>query len=402
MQKQICLNQGGIAISANQNTDKRDILQVNTAGCNKERSDSACLLNNTSSNSNICTVVTSKSVSNKGDANTLPPHSVDTSRVQIETLNTKQTDYINLTACSISGQSSLLNNIQPTNNPEKSFENNPNYTLLNNETPNLNHKEVININPIQICHDTQNGHIPSVVTQPVITFPLKNSVQTSHVIQPITSQLKSNYQLLPSTSQCVWNPQQNLHYKTVELSGKCPPAGMLNAVQPNQCTVQMKTTQVMQNIQNNNLLSVSTLCGKQKDSESQPEDKGSGHRKPLHLIDLISDGLIQPGEDVLEVKLQVTYRKKELSEYSSMAKSSSKLPEIHPISQSTILTNKTSPMPPQCRTSRDSSPKTQKEKSKCNFMQFHEILLIRNEEFLPCHIMDQHWKFYAECDEWNF
>ncbi|XP_048449772.1 ankyrin repeat domain-containing protein 31 [Rhincodon typus] len=71
--------------------------------------------------------------------------------------------------------------------------------------------------------------------------------------------------------------------------------------------LQVKTTQVTQSIQNNNLMSVSTLSGKQKDSEPLPEDKGSGHRRQLHLIDLISDGLIQPGEDVLEVKLQKYY-----------------------------------------------------------------------------------------------
>ncbi|XP_048384034.1 ankyrin repeat domain-containing protein 31-like isoform X3 [Stegostoma tigrinum] len=127
---------------------------------------------------------------------------------------------------------------------------------------------------------------------------------------------------------------------------------------------------------------------------------GATHRNPVQWVKALLGDQIPVSKKFAWSK--VTYRKKELSEYSSMAKSSSKLPEIHPISQSTILTNKTSPMPPQCRTSRDSSPKTQKEKSKCNFMQFHEILLIRNEEFLPCHIMDQHWKFYAECDEWNF
>uniref|UniRef100_A0A2K5CKT6 Ankyrin repeat domain 31 n=1 Tax=Aotus nancymaae TaxID=37293 RepID=A0A2K5CKT6_AOTNA len=33
------------------------------------------------------------------------------------------------------------------------------------------------------------------------------------------------------------------------------------------------------------------------------------------------------------------------------------------------------------------------------YLQINEILLISNQEFLPCHIMDQHWKFYVECEE---
>nr|XP_040129359.1 ankyrin repeat domain-containing protein 31 [Ictidomys tridecemlineatus] len=35
-------------------------------------------------------------------------------------------------------------------------------------------------------------------------------------------------------------------------------------------------------------------------------------------------------------------------------------------------------------------------------LQINEILLINDQEFLPCHIMDQHWKFYVECEELTF
>ncbi|KAM8774792.1 LOW QUALITY PROTEIN: ankyrin repeat domain-containing protein 31 [Rhynchonycteris naso] len=34
-----------------------------------------------------------------------------------------------------------------------------------------------------------------------------------------------------------------------------------------------------------------------------------------------------------------------------------------------------------------------------NYLQINEILLISDQEFLPCHIMDQHWKFFVECEE---
>ncbi|XP_063666431.1 ankyrin repeat domain-containing protein 31 isoform X10 [Pan troglodytes] len=33
------------------------------------------------------------------------------------------------------------------------------------------------------------------------------------------------------------------------------------------------------------------------------------------------------------------------------------------------------------------------------YLQINEILLISDQEFLPCHIMDQHWKFCVECEE---
>nr|KAF6488695.1 ankyrin repeat domain 31 [Molossus molossus] len=37
-----------------------------------------------------------------------------------------------------------------------------------------------------------------------------------------------------------------------------------------------------------------------------------------------------------------------------------------------------------------------------HYLQINEILLISDQEFLPCHIMDQHWKFYVECEEPTF
>ncbi|XP_004643557.1 putative ankyrin repeat domain-containing protein 31 [Octodon degus] len=36
------------------------------------------------------------------------------------------------------------------------------------------------------------------------------------------------------------------------------------------------------------------------------------------------------------------------------------------------------------------------------YLQINEILLISDQEFLPCHLMDQHWKFYAEHEELTF
>ncbi|XP_058512168.1 ankyrin repeat domain-containing protein 31 [Ochotona princeps] len=36
------------------------------------------------------------------------------------------------------------------------------------------------------------------------------------------------------------------------------------------------------------------------------------------------------------------------------------------------------------------------------YLQINEILLISDQEFLPCNVMNQHWKFYAECEELTF
>nr|XP_036856208.1 ankyrin repeat domain-containing protein 31 [Manis javanica] len=37
-----------------------------------------------------------------------------------------------------------------------------------------------------------------------------------------------------------------------------------------------------------------------------------------------------------------------------------------------------------------------------HYLQVNEIMLISDQEFLPCHIMDQHWKFYVESEELTF
>ncbi|KAM9713365.1 ankyrin repeat domain-containing protein 31 [Dama dama] len=37
-----------------------------------------------------------------------------------------------------------------------------------------------------------------------------------------------------------------------------------------------------------------------------------------------------------------------------------------------------------------------------HYLQIKEIQLSSDQEFLPCHIMDEHWKFYVECEELTF
>ncbi|XP_038659828.1 ankyrin repeat domain-containing protein 31-like [Scyliorhinus canicula] len=420
-----------MGFAASQDTNRYGAVQENTAGCSNERAATIC------SDSSICAASPSKSVPSKGEANALQPHSLDTSHIQRETFNARQADNRDSTACSNSGQNDLLSTTQSTHNPENNLEITDDCTVLNTsvEKSNAIHKEVVNTNPIETSRNSQM--LP------------KNTTEI-FLVQPQAFQQKSSHQLiaLPSTSQWGGNRQQTLQFNTVGSSGICQ--ARLNAAHPNnQCTMQVNATQVTWNSEDNSLVGVSTPSGSQHDAESLPEDKGSGQRKLLHLIDLINHGLIQPGKDVLQVKLQgtcykaellasglirskegvihrnlvhwikvllgdqipvsrkfawskVTYRNKELSEYSSIIKSSFKPPDTQHISKPTRTTDQSSSMSPQCGISRESTPKSQNEKSSSNFMQLHEILLIRNEEFLPCHIMDQHWKFYTECDDWNF
>ncbi|KAF6356566.1 ankyrin repeat domain 31 [Rhinolophus ferrumequinum] len=156
-------------------------------------------------------------------------------------------------------------------------------------------------------------------------------------------------------------------------------------------------------------------------------------KKCMQIKDLIALGRINPGNNILEFKTQetthkasvllngkikvengqiyqnpvtwlkdllggdsyvtwnyawskVTYLGKELLKYVSeevpIPPESNLVPQQHP-----------SCLPGTSRESMQSIP---------HYLQINEILLVSNQEFLPCHIMDQHWKFYVECEELTF
>ncbi|XP_054033753.1 ankyrin repeat domain-containing protein 31 [Dryobates pubescens] len=37
-----------------------------------------------------------------------------------------------------------------------------------------------------------------------------------------------------------------------------------------------------------------------------------------------------------------------------------------------------------------------------HFLQFHEIVMVCKEEFLPCPVMEKHWSFYRDCEDFGF
>ncbi|KAG6930282.1 ankyrin repeat domain 31, partial [Chelydra serpentina] len=59
-------------------------------------------------------------------------------------------------------------------------------------------------------------------------------------------------------------------------------------------------------------------------------------------------------------------------------------------------------LPAQQKQPSESSLQSDSIKNSRSFLQLNEIVLISNEELLPCHIMDQHWKFYVECENFGF
>ncbi|EFB14986.1 hypothetical protein PANDA_005463, partial [Ailuropoda melanoleuca] len=55
-----------------------------------------------------------------------------------------------------------------------------------------------------------------------------------------------------------------------------------------------------------------------------------------------------------------------------------------------------------CHTEKKKGTSRESIQSIPHYLQVNEVLLISDQEFLPCHVMDQHWKFYVECEELTF
>ncbi|KAM9254040.1 ankyrin repeat domain-containing protein 31 [Dugong dugon] len=181
---------------------------------------------------------------------------------------------------------------------------------------------------------------------------------------------------------------------------------------------------------------------------SQITTSGSGHqhtmKKPLNystaskkkciqIKDLILLGRINPGNNILEFKTQETTHKASILSSGKIKVENGQIYQTpvtwlkdllggdcsvtwnYAWSKVTYLGKELSkyvseevPVPPEpnlvlqqcqpsllgtCREPMQSNP---------HYLQINEILLISDQEFLPCHIMDQHWKFYAECEELMF
>ncbi|XP_019373789.1 PREDICTED: putative ankyrin repeat domain-containing protein 31 [Gavialis gangeticus] len=156
-------------------------------------------------------------------------------------------------------------------------------------------------------------------------------------------------------------------------------------------------------------------------------------KKKSQLVDLLELGKIKPGEDVLEFKLQDFSHKATLLRDGRIQTSENRI-HGNPVQWvkallgndisvswkyawnkvaylgtelSKLLVEEASvPNKPevtsQVKEPSESPIQFDLVKNSTNFLHFSEILLINNEEFLPCHLMEQYWKFYIQCEDFGF
>ncbi|KFO83526.1 Putative ankyrin repeat domain-containing protein 31, partial [Buceros rhinoceros silvestris] len=174
---------------------------------------------------------------------------------------------------------------------------------------------------------------------------------------------------------------------------------------------------------------------------------GRKNRKKLQLIDLLELGAIKPGENVLEFKLQDFSHKATLLKNGKIRTSNRKILQ-NPVqwvkdllgsdisvswkyvwNKVTYLGTQLSKFLEEVSISSDlelpsqereplevaifeinlyatgdsgSSVQFNSVETLTHFLQFHEILMVCKEEFLPCAVMEKHWGFYKGCEDFGF
>ncbi|XP_055454377.1 ankyrin repeat domain-containing protein 31 [Psammomys obesus] len=111
-------------------------------------------------------------------------------------------------------------------------------------------------------------------------------------------------------------------------------------------------------------ISPSSVSAQQHSTKKASPHSPTPRKKNVQLKDLILCGRINPGNNVLEFKTQLV---------------------LHVLFKNYLAGTS--------RKSMQSIP---------HYLQIKEILLITDQELLPCHIMEQHWKFYVECKKLTF
>uniref|UniRef100_A0A663N5G6 RAMA domain-containing protein n=1 Tax=Athene cunicularia TaxID=194338 RepID=A0A663N5G6_ATHCN len=149
-------------------------------------------------------------------------------------------------------------------------------------------------------------------------------------------------------------------------------------------------------------------------SNQEREQKQVMHRrtnsKKLQLIDLLELGRIKPGENVLEFKLQeFSYKATLLS--NGKIRTSKRTVLQNPVQWVKDLLggdisvtrkyvwNKVGLILLPKITIINMSVSME---SLSRFLQFHEVVMVCKEEFLPCPVMEKHWNFYKACEDFGF
>ncbi|XP_074138388.1 LOW QUALITY PROTEIN: ankyrin repeat domain-containing protein 31 [Sminthopsis crassicaudata] len=265
--------------------------------------------------------------------------------------------------------------------------------------------ETLNVLETTSATVRNNTHQPNTVCQPTFTsslLPRNTSKKTVSQDPPRT--------VSESLVQSFLAHQGNAHADNVALL----------RMKPNH-TESRPVGTLADNNQINSSLESSNQNNKQEPLHFRAEMK----MKKTQIKELISLGRIKPGNDVLEFKMQdatykasilqngkikakngeiyqnpitwikallgsnisvtwkyvwnkVTYLGKELCKYITE--------EVPIITEPNVVLQENQPCLP--------GPSSDSVQNFKHYLQLNEILLISNQEFLPCHIMDQHWKFY--------
>ncbi|XP_054142215.1 ankyrin repeat domain-containing protein 31 [Melozone crissalis] len=156
-------------------------------------------------------------------------------------------------------------------------------------------------------------------------------------------------------------------------------------------------------------------------------------KKKNQLIDLLELGRIKPGENVLEFKLQEFSHKATLLKNGKIRTSKGQIlqnpvqwvkdllgsdisvtwkyvwnkvtylgTELSKFSVGDTSVSSYLELPAQKGNPLGSSVQFNSVESLTHFLQFHEIVMARKEEFLPCSAMEKHWNFYKECKDFGF
>ncbi|XP_033376198.1 ankyrin repeat domain-containing protein 31 isoform X2 [Parus major] len=156
-------------------------------------------------------------------------------------------------------------------------------------------------------------------------------------------------------------------------------------------------------------------------------------KKKHQLIDLLELGMIKPGENVLEFKLQEFSHKATLLKNGKIRTSKGQIlqnpvqwvkdllgsgisvtwkyvwnkvtylgTELSKFSVSEVSVSSDLELPTQKGNPSGSSVQFNSVESLTHFLQFHEIVMAHKEEFLPCSAMEKHWSFYKECKDFGF
>uniref|UniRef100_A0A8C0V235 RAMA domain-containing protein n=1 Tax=Cyanistes caeruleus TaxID=156563 RepID=A0A8C0V235_CYACU len=156
-------------------------------------------------------------------------------------------------------------------------------------------------------------------------------------------------------------------------------------------------------------------------------------KKKHQLIDLLELGMIKPGENVLEFKLQEFSHKATLLKNGKIRTSKGQVlqnpvqwvkdllgsdisvtwkyvwnkvtylgTELSKFSVSEVSVSSDLELPTQKGNPSGSSVQFNSVESLTHFLQFHEIVMPHKEEFLPCSAMEKHWSFYKECKDFGF